>query len=61
MDNINQIMCQVIENTYSLGFKDGMSAAGKKAFLPIINIPMMSDERWNELARQNALERSVAV
>lgn len=61
MDNAKQIMCQIIEDTYSLGFKDGMTAAKGKVFLPIINIPMISDERWNELARRNAIERSVAV
>lgn len=27
---------------------------------PIVGIPMMSDERWNELARQNAVENYIA-
>lgn len=56
-----QNLRMIIDNSYILGYKDGMTAPEGKVFLPIINIPMMSDEWWNELARQNALERSVAV
>lgn len=26
---------------------------------PIVDIPMMSDERWNELARQNAVDNYI--
>lgn len=27
--------------------------------VPLVDIPMMSDERWNELARQNAVENYI--
>lgn len=29
------------------------------AVKPIVDIPMMSDERWNELSRENAVENYI--
>lgn len=37
---------------------NGTVAVGDLEF-PIINIPMMSDERWHELARENAVHNFI--
>lgn len=41
---------EMIENSYVFGFFNGRKSAQKRNYIPVLNIPMMSDDRWNELA-----------
>lgn len=49
-------VCRLIDNSYALGYADS-AENNKKVMLPVLNLRMMSDEEWNELARKNKLER----
>lgn len=37
-------------NGYIYGYFKGVNSSDKTKYVPVLNIPMLSDERWNELA-----------
>lgn len=41
---------ELIENSYVYGLFKGRKLSSITRSVPVLNIPMMSDERWNELA-----------
>lgn len=43
---------ELVGNGYIYGYLRGRKDFHKTVDIPILNIPMMSDERWNELAKQ---------
>lgn len=52
---------EVAGSSYIYGYMNG-AGNNDTIKVPVLNIKMMSDERWNELARKNRLERqAVAV
>lgn len=46
---------ELVGNGYIYGYLQGRKDLHKTADIPISNIPMMSDERWQELTRENAV------
>lgn len=46
---------EVAGNSYIYGYMKG------KVMVPVLNIPIMSDEEWNKLAHRNYLERKAVT
>lgn len=51
---ISENKMELIENSFILGCIKATRVSSEKQ-VPVYDIPMMSDERWNELARENAV------
>lgn len=58
----SQSNMEIVGNSYLYGYINGMKNTNKNmSKVPLYNIPMMSDEKWNQLAERNRLERLAAV
>lgn len=55
--NSSETKMEIVSNSYLLGFMNGSQENSGKRMVPIYDLPQISDERWNQLAHQNALER----
>lgn len=47
---------EIVEYSYTLGYNRGINNGGTVK-VPLYNLNMISDERWNELAKRNRNER----
>ena len=55
--NSSETKMEIVSNSYLLGFMNGSRENAGKRMVPVYDLPQISDERWNQLARQYSLER----
>lgn len=55
--NSSETKMEIVSNSYILGFMNGSAESEGKRMVPVYDLPQISDERWNQLARQNSIER----
>ncbi len=57
--SVSKNKMELIENSFIFGCIKAMRSSGEKQ-VPVYDIPMMSDERWNELAAIQRMKRRAA-
>lgn len=55
--NSSETKMEIVSNSYILGFMNGSQENSGKRMVPVYDLPQISDERWNQLARQCSMER----
>lgn len=55
--NSSETKMEIVSNSYILGFMNGSMESAGKRMVPVYDLPQISDERWNQLARQYSMER----
>lgn len=55
--NSSETKMEIVSNSYLLGFMNESQENTGKRMVPVYDLPQISDERWNQLAHQNYLER----